>query len=68
MAALRRYAIAQYEPMREHYPDDISNLVVLGQLYIVTGQYAKSQAGYGLGTAAGSPGPWTDDWRLAIDD
>lgn len=35
-------AIAQYEPMKEFYPDDISTLVTLGHLYIATGQYAKA--------------------------
>lgn len=35
-------AIAQYEPMREHYPDDISTLVTLGQLYMITGQYSRA--------------------------
>ncbi len=35
-------AIAQYEPLRDHYPDDISNLVTLGHLYIVAGQYARA--------------------------
>ncbi len=35
-------AIAQYEPLRRHYPDDIATLVTLGHLYIVTGQYPKA--------------------------
>jgi len=35
-------AIAQYEPLKRHYPDDISNLVTLGHLYTATGQYAKA--------------------------
>ncbi len=35
-------AIAQYEPMRKHYPDDISTLVTLGYLYNANGQYAKA--------------------------
>jgi tetratricopeptide (TPR) repeat protein len=35
-------AIAQYEPMKEHYPDDISTLVTLGHLYVVTGRYAQA--------------------------
>jgi len=35
-------AIAQYEPMKQHYPDDISNLVTLGHLYVATGQYPKA--------------------------
>lgn len=35
-------AIAQYEPMRKHYPDDISTLVILGHLYIAAGQYGKA--------------------------
>jgi tetratricopeptide (TPR) repeat protein len=34
--------IAQYEPMKEQYPDDISTLVTLGHLYIATGQYPKA--------------------------
>ena len=34
--------IAQYEPLKEQYPDDISTLVTLGHLYIATGQYAKA--------------------------
>ncbi len=32
-------AIAQYEPLKEQYPDDIATLVTLGYLYIATGQY-----------------------------
>lgn len=35
-------AIAQYEPLKQHYPDDISTLVTLGHLYIVTAQYDKA--------------------------
>jgi tetratricopeptide (TPR) repeat protein len=35
-------AIAQYESLKHHYPDDISTLVTLGHLYIVTAQYAKA--------------------------
>lgn len=35
-------AIAQYEPLRHHYPDDISTLVILGYLYLATGQPAKA--------------------------
>ncbi len=31
-------AIDQYEPLRHHYPDDISNLVILGHLYIAAGR------------------------------
>jgi tetratricopeptide (TPR) repeat protein len=34
--------IAQYEPMKEQYPDDISTLVTLGHLYMAAGQYAKA--------------------------
>ncbi len=34
--------IAQYEPMKEQYPDDLSTLATLGHLYIATGQYAKA--------------------------
>jgi tetratricopeptide (TPR) repeat protein len=34
--------LAQYEPMREQYPDDISTLVTLGHLYLAAGQYAKA--------------------------
>jgi tetratricopeptide (TPR) repeat protein len=37
-------AIAQYEPMKEHYPDDISTLVTLGHLYTATGRYAQAVA------------------------
>lgn len=35
-------AIAQYEPMKEFYPDDISTLVTLGHLYIATSQYERA--------------------------
>lgn len=35
-------AIAQYEPMSRHYPDDISTLVTLGHLYTAAGQYGKA--------------------------
>ncbi len=35
-------AIAQYEPLQQHYPDDISTLVTLGHLYIVANQYPKA--------------------------
>lgn len=35
-------AIAQYEPLRRHYPDDISTLIILGHLYIATGQTSKA--------------------------
>jgi len=35
-------AIAQYEPLKQHYPDDISNLVTLGHLYIAGGQYTRA--------------------------
>ena len=35
-------AIEQYEPMKEHYPDDISMLVTLGHLYVAAHQYAKA--------------------------
>ncbi len=35
-------AIAEYEPLRHHYPDDISTLVILGYLYLATGQSAKA--------------------------
>jgi tetratricopeptide (TPR) repeat protein len=35
-------AIAQYEPMKENYPDDISTLVVLGHLYTAVGQYSQA--------------------------
>jgi len=35
-------AIAQYEPMKEHYPDDISTLVTLGHLWIVRGDYSRA--------------------------
>jgi len=35
-------AIAQYEPLKEFFPDDISTLVTLGHLYIATGQYERA--------------------------
>lgn len=35
-------AVDQYEPMRQHYPDDISTLVTLGHLYLVQGRHAKA--------------------------
>ncbi len=35
-------AIAQYVPMKENYPDDISTLVTLGYLYIAAGQYSQA--------------------------
>jgi len=35
-------AIDQYEPLRQHYPDDISNLVILGYLYLAAGQSDKA--------------------------
>lgn len=35
-------AIAQYEPLREFFPDDVSTLVTLGHLYIATGQYERA--------------------------
>jgi tetratricopeptide (TPR) repeat protein len=35
-------AIDQYEPMKLHYPDDISTLVTLGHLYIAIQRYAKA--------------------------
>lgn len=34
--------IAQYEPLKEQYPDDISALVTLGHLYVATGQYSRA--------------------------
>jgi tetratricopeptide (TPR) repeat protein len=34
--------IAQYEPLKEQYPDDISTLVTLGHLYIATNQYSRA--------------------------
>jgi len=34
--------VAQYEPLKEYYPDDISTLVTLGHLYIATGQYTRA--------------------------
>ncbi|MBN1506779.1 MAG: tetratricopeptide repeat protein [Sedimentisphaerales bacterium] len=35
-------AIDQYEPMKRHYPDDISTLVILGHLYLAAHRYAKA--------------------------
>jgi len=35
-------AIEQYEPMKEHYPDDISMLVTLGHLYVAAHRYSKA--------------------------
>lgn len=35
-------AIAQYELLKQHYPDDISTLVTLGHLYIIAGQHPKA--------------------------
>jgi len=35
-------AIDQYEPMKRHYPDDISTLVTLGHLYIAAHRYTKA--------------------------
>lgn len=35
-------AIDQYEPMKRHYPDDISSLVTLGHLYIADHRYVKA--------------------------
>jgi len=35
-------AIAQYEPLIGHYPDDTSMLVTLGHLYTASGQYGKA--------------------------
>lgn len=35
-------AIEQYEPMKRHYPDDISTLVTLGHLYIAAHRYTKA--------------------------
>ncbi|MBN1360951.1 MAG: tetratricopeptide repeat protein [Sedimentisphaerales bacterium] len=35
-------AIAEYELLKQHYPDDIAALVTLGHLYIITAQYAKA--------------------------
>jgi tetratricopeptide (TPR) repeat protein len=35
-------AIAQYELMKENYPEDISTLVTLGHLYITGGRYAQA--------------------------
>jgi tetratricopeptide (TPR) repeat protein len=35
-------AIEQYEPMKQHYPDDISTLVTLGHLYIAAHRYTKA--------------------------
>ncbi|MBP7053392.1 MAG: tetratricopeptide repeat protein [Phycisphaerae bacterium] len=37
-------AIAQYEPLKEFYPDDISTLVMLGHLYTAMGEYPKAIA------------------------
>jgi tetratricopeptide (TPR) repeat protein len=34
--------IAQYEPMKEQYPDDISTLVTLGHLYIAVGRHSEA--------------------------
>ncbi|MBN2183195.1 MAG: tetratricopeptide repeat protein [Sedimentisphaerales bacterium] len=34
--------IEQYRLLNEEYPDDISTLVTLGHLYIITGKYAKA--------------------------
>ena len=34
--------IAQYEPLKEQYPDDISTLVTLGHLYIATSQHSQA--------------------------
>ena len=34
--------IQQYEPMRRHYPDDISTLVTLGHLYLAAHRYTKA--------------------------
>jgi len=35
-------AIDQYEPMKRHYPDDISSLVILGHLYMAGHRYTKA--------------------------
>ena len=35
-------AIDQYEPMKRHYPDDISTLVTLGHLYMAAHRYTKA--------------------------
>ena len=35
-------AIAEYESLKHHYPDDVSTLVSLGHLYITTQQYDKA--------------------------
>ncbi len=35
-------AIDQYEPMKRHYPDDISSLVTLGHLYMAAHRYTKA--------------------------
>ncbi len=35
-------ALDQYEPMKRHYPDDISTLVTLGHLYIAAHRYTKA--------------------------
>ncbi|MCU0916071.1 MAG: tetratricopeptide repeat protein [Planctomycetes bacterium] len=34
--------IAQYEPMKAQYPDDISTLVTLGYLYLAAGRYTEA--------------------------
>lgn len=34
--------IQQYQSLAEQYPDDISNLVTLGYLYVATGRYSKA--------------------------
>jgi len=34
--------IAQYEPMKEYYPDDTSTLVILGHLYLATDRYSEA--------------------------
>ena len=34
--------IAQYEPLKQQYPDDISTLVTLGHLYLATSQYSRA--------------------------
>lgn len=35
-------AIEQYEPMKLHYPDDISTLLTLGHLYMAAHRYTKA--------------------------
>jgi tetratricopeptide (TPR) repeat protein len=35
-------AIAQYESLKQHYPDDVASLVCLGHLYIAARQYEKA--------------------------